>query len=93
MTWTWRVAYVLAATLMFALPMHKADAVQIEPADTTVERVEVTYAEPVPTKRFGNRYYFETNDGAAYRYVTYGTCARADLVPNHVCRTVFWYAR
>jgi hypothetical protein len=43
--------------------------------------------------RFPRRTFFETNDGAAYRYGTNGQCERADAVPNRVCHTVFFYAR
>ena len=85
------VMVLVVLALMFS--MARADGAVIETADRTVDRVEVTYAEPVPTDRFPNRHYFETNDGAAYRYGTYGICTRAGDVPNRVCRTVFWYAR
>ena len=66
---------------------------QVEEGDRHVRRLNVTYAEPMPTPRFGARHYFETNDGAAYRYVTGGSCERANLVPNRICHTVVWYAR
>ncbi len=85
-------ALTLGALLTYA-PAPAANAGQIEAPDRSMSRVDVTYAEPVPTNRFPSRTYFETNDGAAYRYVTYGSCARSDTVPNRVCQTVFWYAR
>jgi hypothetical protein len=95
LSWADRTIIVGLSTLTLVLPIGKAPAhaVQVEAPETTVSRVEVVYAEPVPTERHPRRHYFETNDGAAYRYITYGTCSRADLVPDRVCRTVFWYAR
>ncbi len=73
--------------------MGDAHADQIEPASRTVERVEVTYAEPIPTPAHKTRAYFELNDGSAWVYVNYLRCAGANKVPNRACQTVFWYAR
>lgn len=68
---------------------------QVEERDRRIPKryVELTYAEPMPTPRFPRRSYFETNDGATYRYVTNGSCERANLVTNRICHSVFWYAR
>lgn len=84
-------ALVLAvAALAVAAPAH---AGQIEQPDRTVDRVEVRYAEPFPTKRHPNRHYFEMNDGSTFRFKGNRACEQADLVPDRVCHTVFWYAR
>lgn len=92
MDWPNRIVCVLLTVLALLVPF-KAGAATVEAPDREVKRIEVRYTEPVPTSRFPNRRYFETNDGAAYRYGTYGQCDRADAVANRVCRTVFWYAR
>lgn len=82
----------LAASLVLSLA-DAAAAVQVEEADRTVERLEVRYVEPVPTKRFPHRAYFELNDGSSWRYLNSRICIQADKVPNRICKTVFWYAR
>lgn len=87
------IVVALATAAILALSMTDARADQIEPATSDVVKVQVTYAEPMPHKASQNRHYFETNDGAAYRYVNYKRCALDNAVPNRVCRTVFWYAR
>lgn len=82
----------LAASLVLSLA-DAAAAVQVEQADRTVQRLEVRYAEPVPTKRHPYRAYFELNDGSAWRYLNSRVCMDADKVPDRICKTVFWYAR
>lgn len=81
-----------SAALLF-LSAGPAVAGQIEEADRTVERLEVRYAEPVPTKRHPYRAYFELNDGSSFRYLNSRVCMAGDKVPDRICKTVFWYAR
>lgn len=71
----------------------KANAVMIEAPERTVANLHVVYAEPIPARGKETRVYFELNDGSAWGYRGYGPCARANKVPNRICRTVFWYAR
>jgi hypothetical protein len=80
----------VAALLFLSAPAH---AGQVEQADRTVERLEVRYAEPVPTKRHPYRAYFELNDGSSFRYLNSRVCMAGDKVPDRICKTVFWYAR
>ena len=94
----YRALVVCLAILGFSLgymlaAMSSARAVMIEPPSRHVERIEVTYVEPIPAPGKETRAYFELNDGSAWGYRGYGPCARANKVPNRVCRTVFWYAR
>lgn len=85
---------VLALALTLTLTaMGESHAVMIEAPSRTVTHLEVTYAEPMPAAGHETRAYFELNDGSAWGYRGYGPCARADKVPNRICRTVFWYAR
>lgn len=70
-----------------------ASAHVVEEADRTVDRVVLTYAEPVPTKRHPHRVYYELNDGSAYRHMNARLCLRSNEVPNRICGDVFWYAR
>ena len=89
--------FVLAVVALFGaltgIVIEEASADQIEPTTSDVVKVNVVYAEPMPTHDTPNRQYFETNDGASYRYVGYRACVRDGAVPTRVCRTVFWYAR
>lgn len=87
------LAGLVIALLLTALTSGVARAVMIEPADRTVERIEVRYVEPIPAPGKETRAYFELNDGSAWGYRGYGPCARANKVPNRICKTVFWYAR
>jgi hypothetical protein len=96
LTWLDRVLIVTMSTIALVLPigtLPDAEAAQIESPTRTVERITVTYAEHTGTARYPNRHYFETNDGAAYRYKGYRACANAHEVAPRICRTVFWYAR
>lgn len=70
-----------------------ANGVIVEQADRHVKRVHLTYAEPVGTQRYPHRVYFETNDGAAYRYLNARVCVQANAVPDRICYDAFWYAR
>lgn len=85
-----RVLAATAAVLFLSAPAH---AVQVESPVRTVDRLEVVYAEPVPTPRHPYRQYFELNDGSAWRYLNSRVCQQADDVPDRICKTVFWYAR
>lgn len=96
LSWLDRVLIVVLSTIALVLPigtLPDADAARIEAPDREVERIEVTYAEWVGTDKHPNRHYFETNDGATYRYKGHAACADAHEVPVRICRTVFWYAR
>lgn len=95
LSWLDRVLIVALSTLALLVPFggSPADAARIEAPDREVKRIEVTYAEWVGTDKHPNRHYFETNDGATYRYKGYRACADAHEVAPRVCRTVFWYAR
>lgn len=95
LSWLDRILIVVLSTLALLVPFGgtPADAARIEAPDREVKRVQVTYAEWVGSDRYPNRHYFETNDGAAYRYKGYRACADAHEVAPRICRTVFWYAR
>jgi len=84
---------VVFLVTLFMMAAGGASAVVVEAPDRVVEQVELTYAEPVPTRRLPYRVYFETNDGAAYRYVNYRVCARANEVTNTICQFAFWPGR
>ena len=75
--------------------MTPAHAGQIEAPDAKMwgPARQLVYAEPIPSKRYPYRHYFEVNDGSTYIYLTYERCRRDNLVPNRVCRSVFWYAK
>lgn len=81
------------AATMLMLASAGATASTVEAPDRSVEQVRVTYVEVTATPRHPYRRYFETNDGAAYRYLNYRLCAAADAVSDRACRTAFWYAR
>lgn len=87
------IAVLGLALALLIVCMGTSHAVMIEPPDRTVTRLEVRYAEPIPARGMLTRAYFELNDGSAWGYRGYGPCARAQRVPNRICRTVFWYAR
>ena len=53
----------------------------------------MTYVEYTGSARYPSRHYFETNDGAAYRYKGHAACVNAHEVPLRICRRVFTYAR
>lgn len=92
LSWADRILIVVLSTLALLLPLGRADAGVIETPDHDVIRNDLVYAEHTPTRRFPMRHYFETLDGAAYTYGTYGQCTRDDEVSDRICRHVFWYA-
>lgn len=84
---------VIFLVTLFLMAGAQGHAAQIESPDREVKRVQVTYSEWVGSHRYPNRHYFETNDGATYRYKGYRACANAHEVAPRICRTVFSYAR
>jgi hypothetical protein len=94
LSWVDRILIVVLSTLALLVPFGgKAEAGQVEYADRPVAHVEVTYVEHVPTRRYQYRRYFETNDGATFRYRNFRHCHKDGVVSVRICRDVFWYAR
>lgn len=92
LSWLDRVLIVVLSTLALLVPFGKADAAQVESPDREVERITVTYVEHTGSHKYPYRRYFETNDGAAYRYKNFRACLDAHEVAPRICRTVFVYA-
>jgi hypothetical protein len=85
---------LLAASATLLGITSPANATQLEGPDREViNGLSVQYNEFIPSRQYPNRRYFELNDGSAWRYLHYGACAKADRLPNRICKTVFWYAR
>ena len=81
-----RALALATGLVLLAAPAH---AGQIEEPSRTVPRLKVAYAEWMPARGKEDRHYFELNDGSVWIYRGHGPCARANKVPNRICRTVF----